>query len=49
LGIDRKGLNDPESDPGAHDNLEEREEVLKKEEDRLACKVETAEEEIILC
>jgi hypothetical protein len=42
-------VNVRESDPGAHDNQEEQEEVLNNEEARLACKVETAEGEIILC
>jgi hypothetical protein len=38
FGIYREEVNDPESDPGAHDNQEEREEVLNDEEARLACK-----------
>jgi hypothetical protein len=49
LGIDRAGVNDPEGNPGAYDNQEEQEEELNDEEARLACKVETAEGEIILC
>jgi hypothetical protein len=42
-------VNDPESNPGAHENQEEWEEVLNDEEARLVCKVENAEGEIILC